>query len=679
PGDTILLEDGEYWEDVKTRVDGTSSEKITIRGAGGTSNRDNVILRGAGNSLRMLQIMHDHYVIEDFMIDGDVSDVVESDDFKELYRAILIFATAGREPTEREGGYTSALDGLVIRNMRLANAGSECVRLRDFVTFAEVHDNYITDCGIYDYRHEDGGKNGEGVYIGTSSNQWGDGKNWSDAPDECRGNVVRQNYIRTRGNEGIDVKEGSYDTLIAENEVYMQFDDDSGGIGSRADRSIIRDNHIEDADGAGVRLGGHLVNGYQYGVNNQVYGNTIRDCRHSGLKIMVSPQDKICGNDIEVPRGVDEEDYQISSGTFGQEYDPAGPCGPTPSPAPTPGPTPQPITPAPTPPTTLGGPTPAPTPSPESPAKTCSNGIPGIDGNGVVCCPLGCNQCGGPGCSTSGRAAGLGSDSCCGGGVKASGEYCDDTGAAPCIIGSGTGFQPIASQTCSNGIPGIDGNGVVCCPLGCNQCGGPGCSTSGRAAGLGSDSCCGGGVKASGKFCDDTGAAPCIIGSGECLQTVPFALRLPQTCSNGIPGIDGNGVVCCPLGCNQCGGPGCSTSGRAAGLGSDSCCGGGVKASGKYCDDTGAAPCIIGSGESIFTSLSAINPPLRSSNTCSNGIPGIDGNGVVCCPLGCKQCGGPGCSTSGRAAGLGSDSCCGGGVKASGKYCEDTGVAPCII
>lgn len=42
------------------------------------------------------------------------------------------------------------------------------------------------------------------------------------------------------------------------------------GIGSRADRSIIRNNHIEDADGAGVRLGGHEVDGYQYGVDNQV-------------------------------------------------------------------------------------------------------------------------------------------------------------------------------------------------------------------------------------------------------------------------------------------------------------------------------------------------------------------------------------------------------------------------
>jgi len=34
--------------------------------------------------------------------------------------------------------------------------------------------------------------------IGTSSKQWGDGKNWFDEPDVCLGNVVRDNYIRTR-------------------------------------------------------------------------------------------------------------------------------------------------------------------------------------------------------------------------------------------------------------------------------------------------------------------------------------------------------------------------------------------------------------------------------------------------------------------------------------------------
>lgn len=35
--------------------------------------------------------------------------------------------------------------------------------LEDFVTNAKVHDNYIRDCGIYDFVFDDGGKTGEGI------------------------------------------------------------------------------------------------------------------------------------------------------------------------------------------------------------------------------------------------------------------------------------------------------------------------------------------------------------------------------------------------------------------------------------------------------------------------------------------------------------------------------------
>lgn len=47
----------------------------------------------------------------------------------------------------------------------------ECVRLKHFVTNSFVTDNVITNCGIYDYQFDNGGKNGEAVYVGTSSKQ----------------------------------------------------------------------------------------------------------------------------------------------------------------------------------------------------------------------------------------------------------------------------------------------------------------------------------------------------------------------------------------------------------------------------------------------------------------------------------------------------------------------------
>ena len=47
----------------------------------------------------------------------------------------------------------------------------ECVRLKDFVVNALITDSTITNCGIHDYEFGSDEKNGEGVYIGTSSTQ----------------------------------------------------------------------------------------------------------------------------------------------------------------------------------------------------------------------------------------------------------------------------------------------------------------------------------------------------------------------------------------------------------------------------------------------------------------------------------------------------------------------------
>ena len=45
------------------------------------------------------------------------------------------------------------------------------MRLKDFVTGSIISNNTIQTCGVYDYQLGEGEKNGEGIYIGTSSNQ----------------------------------------------------------------------------------------------------------------------------------------------------------------------------------------------------------------------------------------------------------------------------------------------------------------------------------------------------------------------------------------------------------------------------------------------------------------------------------------------------------------------------
>lgn len=68
------------------------------------------------------------------------------------------------------------------------------------------------------------------------------------------------------------------------------------GIGSRASGTTIRDNYIQDTTGAGVRLGGWLVDGVQYGINNKVCLDVLlvmqtAFCQHSCVEWFA---DNIC-------------------------------------------------------------------------------------------------------------------------------------------------------------------------------------------------------------------------------------------------------------------------------------------------------------------------------------------------------------------------------------------------
>ena len=69
----------------------------------------------------------------------------------------------------------------------------------------------------------------------------------------------------------------------------------------------------------------------------------------------------------------------------------------------------------------------------------CGNGLAGVKTFGV-CCVAECGTCGGSGCGSRTQAAGLTADDCCVGRIRDADVYCDESEAAPCIIGSGEGF-----------------------------------------------------------------------------------------------------------------------------------------------------------------------------------------------------------------------------------------------
>jgi hypothetical protein len=302
PGDTIHLAPGEYTEALQTLADGTSAAPITITGP------PTAILRGVQDTNTILQIAHNYYVLEGFTLDGlhgDPAQVASYTD-KLLY-------TMGRSPG-------LGVQGLRVSKLTFQNAGGECLRLRYFAQHNEIAHSTFSHCGVFDFKFNHGGKNGEAIYVGTSSNQWADGKNPTADPDASDHNWIHHNTMNTQGNECVDVKEGASANLIEYNTCTGQRDPNSAGFDSRGNANIIRYNIAYGNLGAGVRVGGHKVAGTQYGKANEVYGNQLYDNAGGAVSIMINGQKKICGNDLSKNQG------RVTAGDYGNDYDPAAPC-----------------------------------------------------------------------------------------------------------------------------------------------------------------------------------------------------------------------------------------------------------------------------------------------------------------------------------------------------------------
>ncbi|CBJ32749.1 FirrV-1-B30 precursor [Ectocarpus siliculosus] len=274
-GDTVSLQDGTYEQALETVRDGESGNPITVVGGPGA------IIKAQNSASRSVFVGHSFIELKGFTVEGQIGTEVTEDSY--VLNCIYVQGPGSDSST--------FLDGFVMEEMAVQNCGGECVRLKDGVTNAKIFSNTITNCGIHDYMFESGDMNGQGVCIGTSSDEWPDGEE-----DVCTNNLVAGNVIDTSANECVDVKEGAYGNVIEDNMCYNQLDINSGCYNSRGNDNIFRNNAGSDCLGAGVRLGGWEVDGFQYGVGNSVYDNDFNDVGFGALKIMVDGQGTICGN-----------------------------------------------------------------------------------------------------------------------------------------------------------------------------------------------------------------------------------------------------------------------------------------------------------------------------------------------------------------------------------------------
>jgi len=274
-GDGVILADGVYLQDFVTRRDGTLERPMVIMGS------KNAVVKGTGKSVKIVEINHDHYALQGFTVDGLDGDKND----KKNYRDKLIYVQ-GIDPL-------NGITGTRILNMDLRNAGGECLRIKYFSKKNEVAFNNIFGCGAYDFIFSEGGKNGEGIYIGTAPEQVAKDKNPTQDVDNSNDNWIHDNVINTQGNECVDIKEGSSGNLVENNKCTGQKDPDSGGLDARGSSNTFRKNEVYGNLGAGLRLGGDKKDD---GINNVVIDNYFHDNERGGIKIQNSPQGQICDN-----------------------------------------------------------------------------------------------------------------------------------------------------------------------------------------------------------------------------------------------------------------------------------------------------------------------------------------------------------------------------------------------
>ncbi|WP_243373945.1 right-handed parallel beta-helix repeat-containing protein [Microvirga solisilvae] len=297
PGDTIRLAPGRYFQDFKSVRNGEPRNPIVIRGD------RNAIVSGAGAN-RIIEINHDYIELHGFTIDGRHA----REEGKHSYRNKLVYAV-GNRPGD-------GVTGLRLIRMTLKNAGGECVRLRYQARRNEIAYSSIENCGIYDFVYKKGGKNGEGIYIGTAPEQLGLRGVPDSAADRSDENWIHHNSFNTRGNECVDIKEGSSGNVVEHNRCTGQRDSKSAGLDARGSGNTFRHNVVYGNRGAGIRLGGDEDDD---GIGNSAYSNTLRDNVVGSLKIQRGPQGKICGNVLSgKSTGV--------KGEFGDKVDPRRPC-----------------------------------------------------------------------------------------------------------------------------------------------------------------------------------------------------------------------------------------------------------------------------------------------------------------------------------------------------------------
>ena len=259
PGDVVRVGPGSYARGFRTVRSGTAAHPIRFSAANAE------IVRGDGPP-HLIELRNDYLELAGFEVVGGTAGI-------RLYGAHHV---------------------RVVHNV-VRDALGECVRVKNQSSDNEVAFNEIRGCGQRNFNLAEQRKNGEGIYVGTAPEQLGELP--GDGPDRSDHNWIHDNIIDTPA-ECVDVKEFSSAILVEHNMCTGGRDPDSAGFSARGDRVTFRGNTVFGGLGAGIRLGG---DGARQGLHTVVVDNDFEHPHGYGIKIMRSPQGRICGNRLLNP------------------------------------------------------------------------------------------------------------------------------------------------------------------------------------------------------------------------------------------------------------------------------------------------------------------------------------------------------------------------------------------
>ncbi len=299
PGTVVHLGAGIYDQNVVTKVNGLSSDRIVVEGPSAGI----ATLFGTGH---VLAVQNSYYTFKGFSIDGQraVEDQRPVSTWPASISSIASFKSAISSIVKNDrliyidsGSATFSVTGTVIDNMVLTGAGGECVRIRNNATRNVVENSVIrycgmaktTESGVFAYH------NGEGVYIGTSPKSSDLAGSQDDA---SANNTVKNDTISTYGSECFDVKENANHNTLSDSECSQNTEpvkDYGSDVELRGYANTIEGDSISASAGYGIKISSDTAK-EDLG-RNSIISNTFSGLTAGALDDKsVAPSGQMCGN-----------------------------------------------------------------------------------------------------------------------------------------------------------------------------------------------------------------------------------------------------------------------------------------------------------------------------------------------------------------------------------------------